>query len=73
MFIVDRDIYLVLLGGAIGFFSSVGGAITKYLLDFRLARVNSERERIMKEAAETRKKLLGDDDPVLKRKILYGR
>lgn len=73
MITLDRDIYLVLLGGAIGFLSSIGGSIAKYLLDIRFEEVKRDREKIYEDAKALRKKLLGEDNPEDLRRLLYGK
>ena len=72
MIIVPRDIYLVLLGGAIGFISGIGGAIGEHLLAIRRELLKEEREKVRNDANELRKRLSGDDDSDLRKRLLHA-
>jgi hypothetical protein len=73
MFIIDRDIYMILLGGALSFLANLGKATADYLLAFRLDKIKRDRDAVYQEGRNLRAELLkGVDDPQW-RGALHGR
>jgi hypothetical protein len=55
--VLDRDILLVLIGGAVGVGGALMGAIVNHLLDLRTDRVRRARDRSERYESELRSQL----------------
>lgn len=69
---IDRDVTLLLIGGAIGLVSALMGALVQHFLSLRADRVRRKRDRKEKELERQREMLLaGADEVVTRQAIVY--